>query len=84
MPAEGRLDHSLDTIADDVSYAAYLEDTEQIAWWESVAPGMRGKNGAIAKGSAFKGRLERAHFPRDACTSIARSAPAAWSSTPLT
>lgn len=48
MLAEGRPDYSLDTIADDVSYAAYLEDPEQIAWWESVAPGMRGKNGAIA------------------------------------
>ena len=48
MLAEGRPDYSLDTIADDVSYATYLEDPEQIAWWESVAPGMRGKNGAIA------------------------------------
>lgn len=48
MLAEGRPDYSLDTIADDVSYAAYLEDPEQIAWWETVASGMRGKNGAIA------------------------------------
>ena len=48
MLAEGRPDYSLDTIADDVSYAAYLEDPEQIAGWETVAPGMRGKNGAIA------------------------------------
>ncbi len=48
MLAEGRPDYSLDTIADDVSYATYLEDPKQIAWWESVAPGMRGKNGAIA------------------------------------
>lgn len=32
MLAVGRPDHSLDTIADDVSYATYLEDPEQIAW----------------------------------------------------
>lgn len=48
MLAEGRPDYSLDTIADDVSYAACLKDPEQIAWWEAVAPGMRGKNGGIA------------------------------------
>lgn len=47
MLAEGRADYSLDTI-DEVSYAGYLQDPEQIAWWESVAPGMRGPNGAIA------------------------------------
>jgi glutathione synthase/RimK-type ligase-like ATP-grasp enzyme len=46
MLAEGRRDYSLDTI-DEVSYADYLQDPQQKAWWDSVAPGIRGENGGI-------------------------------------
>lgn len=46
MLATGRTDYALDAIAD-VSYAQYLEDPEQQAWWDSVAPGMRGAEGTI-------------------------------------
>ena len=46
MLAEGRQDYSMDTIAE-LSYAEFLEDPEQKAWWDSVAPGIRGENGAI-------------------------------------
>lgn len=44
--AEGRPDYSLDSIKD-VSYAQFLDDPEQQAWWDSVAPGMRGAEGTI-------------------------------------
>jgi glutathione synthase/RimK-type ligase-like ATP-grasp enzyme len=47
MLAEGRSDYALDTIAE-LSYADFLADPEQKAWWESVAPGIRGENGEIA------------------------------------
>lgn len=46
MLAEGRADYSLDTIAE-LSYADFLDDPEQKAWWASVAPGIRGDNGTI-------------------------------------
>lgn len=46
MLAEGRPDYALDTIAD-VSYAGFLEDPEQKAWWAEVAPGIRGADGRI-------------------------------------
>jgi hypothetical protein len=47
MLAEGRSDYALETIAE-LSYADFLDDPEQKAWWESVAPGIRGENGEIA------------------------------------
>ncbi|TXH66080.1 MAG: hypothetical protein E6Q88_12760 [Lysobacteraceae bacterium] len=46
MLAEGRTDYSLDRIAE-VSYAQFLEDPEQQAWWDTVSPGMRGPEGTI-------------------------------------
>lgn len=47
MLAEGRADYALETIDASVSYAACLDDPEQQAWWDSVAPGMRGADGGI-------------------------------------
>lgn len=46
MLAEARPDYALDAVAD-VSYAKFLEDPEQHAWWDSVAPGIRGADGRI-------------------------------------
>jgi hypothetical protein len=46
MLAQARADYSFDGIAD-VSYAAFLEDPEQKAWWAAVADGIRGPDGAI-------------------------------------
>ena len=46
MLAEARPDYALDSVAD-LSYAQFLEDPEQQAWWDSVAPGIRGADGRI-------------------------------------
>ncbi len=46
MLAQARTDYTLDATAE-VSYAAFLEDPEQQAWWNSVADGIRGPDGAI-------------------------------------
>jgi glutathione synthase/RimK-type ligase-like ATP-grasp enzyme len=46
MLAQGRPDYAMETIAD-VTYADFLEDPEQMAWWASVAPGIRGADGRI-------------------------------------
>ena len=46
MLAEARPDYALDSVAA-LSYAQFLEDPEQMAWWDSVAPGIRGADGRI-------------------------------------
>lgn len=46
MLAEARHDCALDAVAD-LSHAQFLEDPEQQAWRESVAPGIRGADGRI-------------------------------------
>lgn len=46
MLAEARPDYALDSVAD-LSYAQFLEDPEQQAWWDSVADGIRGADGRI-------------------------------------
>jgi hypothetical protein len=46
MLAEARPDYALDSVAD-LSYAQFLEDPEQKAWWDSVADGIRGADGRI-------------------------------------
>ena len=46
MLAQARADYVLDATAE-VSYATFLEDPEQRAWWAAVADGIRGPDGAI-------------------------------------
>lgn len=46
MLAEARPDYSLESVAD-VGYAQFLQDPDCIAWWDSVAPGIRGADGRI-------------------------------------
>jgi glutathione synthase/RimK-type ligase-like ATP-grasp enzyme len=47
MLAQARADYSLETVADDIGYAGFLEDPEEMAWWASVAGGILGTDGTI-------------------------------------
>lgn len=47
MLAQARVDYAPEAVPADVAYAAFLEDPEEIAWWASVAGGIRGADGRI-------------------------------------
>ncbi|MFZ5637473.1 MAG: hypothetical protein ACOY82_12915 [Pseudomonadota bacterium] len=47
MLAQARADYALDAIPETLTYAAFLDDPEQMAWWDSVSGGIRGADGSI-------------------------------------
>jgi hypothetical protein len=47
MLGQARVDYTLEAMPADIAYAAFLQDPEEIAWWASVAGGIRGADGAI-------------------------------------